>query len=360
MEYGVFNLPTFHPEPDQDSAAFYQSLREQARRAQQLGFGSFWLAEHHFHGFGGMLPSPQIVMPALADEAPRLRVGTAVALLPFHHPLRLAEDYATVDALTGGRLEFGVGLGFLKLEADNLDAPLATARERFQEHLAIILRAWTSPQLDYDGQFHQYHGLRILPKPVQRPHPPVWIAATATPESFRWSGEHGYRMMVIGHLHDVPDLKERITLYREAYRAAGHPPEGERVLAAYHTYTSPNAADVRRVGARGMEIYSASSAQAREWAGMASTEAVFAAHAPVLQRMRQLTYDDLQARSRLIIGEPAACRERILYLQEELGLTDLVFLFALGSLTYDELLRSMDRFADLVLGQLPAAGSTSS
>src|SRR5207253_227362 len=125
--YGIFYLPTFYPEPATDSAAFYGSLRDQARRAEALGFSSFWLAEHHFHGFGGMLPSPQVTIPALAAETRRLRFGTAVALLPFHHPLLLAEDYATVDVLSGGRLDFGVGLGFQKLEADNLNAPLDTA-----------------------------------------------------------------------------------------------------------------------------------------------------------------------------------------------------------------------------------------
>src|SRR5215208_1175216 len=117
MHYGIFYLPALYPELAADSAPFYASLRAQARAADTLGFESYWLAEHHFHGFGGMLPSPQIVIPALAAHTRRLRFGTGVALLPFHNPLRLAEDYATVDVLTGGRFDFGVGLGFQKLEA---------------------------------------------------------------------------------------------------------------------------------------------------------------------------------------------------------------------------------------------------
>ena len=118
MEFGVFQLPTFHPDPAVDSATFYGALADQAQRAEALGFGSYWIAEHHFHGFGGMIPSPQIVIPALAAQTQRLRFGTGVALLPFHNPLRLAEDYATVDVLDRSAAStFGVGLGFQKLEA---------------------------------------------------------------------------------------------------------------------------------------------------------------------------------------------------------------------------------------------------
>jgi len=355
VEYGIFQLPTFYPDPAVDSAAFYGALAEQARHAEALGFGSYWIAEHHFHGFGGMIPSPQIVIPALAVQTRRLRFGTGVALLPFHNPLRLAEDYATVDVLTGGRFDFGVGLGFQKLEADNLGAPLDRARERFYEHLDIILRAWTSERLTYHSADYDYDQLYVLPKPVQQPHPPVWLAATATPESFRWAGERGYGMMTIGFLHDIEGLKERIDLYREAYRAAGHPPAGERVLGTYHTYAGVSAAEARAVGRRGLEYYQGSAKQARELAGVHGNYAAFKAHEPVIERTREMPFEEMQARGRVIVGDPAACRETIARLREELGLTHLLFLFALGGLANDEVLRSMDRFTDQVLGALPVS-----
>jgi natural product biosynthesis luciferase-like monooxygenase protein len=355
VEYGVFQLPTFHPDPAVDSATFYGALADQARRAEGLGFGSYWLAEHHFHGFGGMIPSPQIVIPALAAQTRRIRFGTGVALLPFHNPLRLAEDYATVDVLTGGRFDFGVGLGFQKLEADNLGAPLDQARERFYEHLDVIVQAWTSERLTYHSANYHYDQLYVLPKPLQQPHPPVWIAATATPESFRWAGEHGYGMMTIGFLHDVEGLKERVDLYRQAYRAAGHPSEGERVLGTYHTYAGTSADEARAVGRRGLEFYQQSAKMARELAGVHGNFAAFKAHEPVIERTREMPFEEMQARGRVIVGEPAACRETIARLREELGLTDLLFLFALGGLPDDDVLRSMDRFTDQVLGALPVS-----
>src|SRR5581483_1593999 len=184
MHYGVFNLPATYPEIQTASVPFYDNLRAQVRAAEELGYESFWFGEHHFHGFGGMLPSPPVVIAGLAAETRRLRFGTGVALVPFHHPLLTAEDYATADVLTGGRLDFGVGLGFQRLEFDNLGVALDTARARFQEYLEVILRAWTGDELHYDGQFGSWHAPVVLPRPVQRPHPPVWVAATATPESF--------------------------------------------------------------------------------------------------------------------------------------------------------------------------------
>jgi natural product biosynthesis luciferase-like monooxygenase protein len=355
VEYGIFYLPTFYPELGTESAPLYASLRDQARRAEALGFRSFWLAEHHFHGFGGMLPSPQVVIPALAADAPRLRFGTAVALLPFHHPLLLAEDYATVDVLTGGRLDFGVGMGFQKLEAENLHAPLEVARERYHEHLEIIVRAWTQERLTFEGRFYRFENLTVMPRPVQRPHPPIWVGATATPDSFRWAGEHGYGIMTIGHLLDPAEIAERLALYREAYRAAGHPPGGERILGTYHAFVSPDRAEWEEVGRRGMTYYSRSSILAQELAVTKERGAAYAAHEPVLARMRALSFEDLVARRRVLIGEPAACRDTLAGLCEELGYTHVIFLFALGGLPYDAVLRAMDRFADEVLGLLPVA-----
>jgi len=346
MEYGVFYLPTYYPDFLVDSAPLYASLRAQARRAEALGFGSFWLAEHHFHGFGGMLPSPQIVIPRLAAETERIRFGTGVALLPFHNPLRIAEDYATVDVLADGRFDFGVGLGFQKWEADNLDAPLETARARFAEHLDIVLKAWSEDYLTYEGEFHQYHNLCVLPKPLQRPHPPVWLAATQTHESFRWAGERGYAMMTIGFLHDVPGLKERIDVYREAYRAAGHPPAGERVVGTYHTYLGTSTAEAREIGARGLQWYQGSASQAH---GMGGVQAGFQAHEQVIQRTRTLRFEEFQDLGRVVVGDPAACREQVARLREELGLTHLLCNFALGGMSADEILRSMDRFAEQVM-----------
>jgi natural product biosynthesis luciferase-like monooxygenase protein len=349
MHYGVFNLPALYPELATASAPFYAQLRAQVRAAEELGYQSFWFAEHHFHGFGGMLPSPHVVIANMAESAPRLRFGTGVVLVPFHHPLRTAEDYATVDVLTGGRLEFGVGVGFQRLEADNFGCPLDTARARFQEYLAVILQAWRGEALHYEGQFGRWHAPVVLPRPVQQPHPPVWVAATGTPESFAWAGSQGYRMMVIGFLNDPAGHAERIAQYRQAYRAAGHPPANERVLGAWHVYVSDDAAEVAAVGARAMSGYLGAAQLAQELAGAGREFHAFPAHGPLLARTRAMEFADMRTARRVIMGDPGWCREVLAALREELGLTDMLFIFAHIGLSGDAVLRQMDRWAREVL-----------
>src|SRR5688572_28218081 len=137
MRFGLFYLPSYPSQGGPAPAGLLNEIVEQAVLAEQLGLEGIWLAEHHFHGFGGMIPNPAALGCAIAARTQRLRIGTAVALLPYHHPLRLAEDYAMLDALSEGRLDFGVGTGFLRWENEIWGAPLETARAKFAESLDV-------------------------------------------------------------------------------------------------------------------------------------------------------------------------------------------------------------------------------
>jgi alkanesulfonate monooxygenase SsuD/methylene tetrahydromethanopterin reductase-like flavin-dependent oxidoreductase (luciferase family) len=147
MNYGIFFLPSLTAADHEDAAGTLRCIVGQSASAEELGFGSVWLAEHHFHSFGGILSSPPVIGAAIAQRTAKIRIGTAVTLLTYHNPLRIAEDYATLDCLSGGRLEFGVGHGFIKWEALTFGTPLEELRIRFKENLEIILKAWPSPSL---------------------------------------------------------------------------------------------------------------------------------------------------------------------------------------------------------------------
>ncbi len=355
MEFGYYVLNTYVPELDGPAADLYGRYFEQIEAAEHVGFDHVWVTEHHFDYFGGMTPSPQMFLTAVSQRTRRLRLGTSVSILPLHHPLRIAEDFAVVDVLSGGRLEFGVGRGMPIAGYEGFGIPYAGAQERLKEAIHLIERLWREPRVTFQGRYYQCPEVTVLPRPVQQPHPPIWVGATATPDSFRWAGEHGYGIMTIGHLLDPAEIAERLALYREAYRAAGHPPGGERILGTYHAFVSPDRAEWEEVGRRGMTYYSRSSILAQELAVTKERGAAYAAHEPVLARMRALSFEDMVARRRVLIGEPAACRDTLAGLCEELGYTHVIFLFALGGLPYDAVLRAMDRFADEVLGLLPVA-----
>src|SRR5262245_51790605 len=258
---GLFYLPTYPSSEGPAPDWLLGEIVDQAVLAEQLGLESIWLGEHHFHGFGGVLSSPAGVGCAIAMRTRTLRIGTAVSLLPYHHPLRVAEDYATLDVLSEGRFDFGVGTGFLRWENEVFEAPLEIARAKFAEALDLILRVWRDEDVAFDGQFTHFPTLTVLPRPHQRPHPPVWLAATASPESFQLAGQRGYHLMLIPFLSDVAELRGKIALYHEALRAAGFDPASREVLAAYHVYVHPDRAHCRAVAEVGVNHYLASAGE---------------------------------------------------------------------------------------------------
>lgn len=346
MHWGLFYLPTSLPETAAQGADRYRAILDQVRYAEELGFEAVWLAEHHFQAFGGMFPSPAILGAAIAQRTETLRIGTAVVLLPYQNPIRIAEDYATLDLLSNGRLEFGVGHGFVKWEALNFGVPPEESRERFREHLEVVLKAWTRPSMSHKGRFHEYTDLSVWPRPLQRPHPTVWMAATTTIESFESSGHQGYQMMLIPFLHDVEDLSRKVEAYLDARRAAGHDPLTARILAAYHLYVGEDAAEARSAGSAGVMEYIATAANAHKLTPKLEEPESFRSHLAHRAALQTLSFDDLLARHRVLVGSAVEVRDQLRYLRERLRLTDVAGLFALGGLTDAQVRASMRRFVE--------------
>lgn len=348
MHWGLFYLPTSLPANPEDGAARYRTLLEQIRYAEALGFEAVWLAEHHFQAFGGMFASPPVIGAAIAEQTTAIRIGTAVALLPYQNPIRVAEDYATLDLLSNGRLDFGVGHGFVKWEALNFGVSPEESRERFREHLEIVLKAWTQPGMRHTGRFYDYSNLAVWPRPFQQPHPPVWMAATTTVESFEFSGRQGYHMMVIPFLHDVEDLRGKIEAYLAARKAAGHDPSTTRVLACYHLYVGEDAVEARASAAAGVMEYIATAGDAHKLTPNLEEPESFRSHLAHRASVRALSFEELLARNRVVVGSAAEVRDQLGYLRERLYLTDVAGLFALGGLTDAQVRASMRRFVDEV------------
>lgn len=351
MRWGLFYLPTSLPETPDDGARRYRTLIDQVCYAEGLGFESVWLAEHHFQAFGGMFASTPMLAAAIAQRTRTMRIGTAVVLMPYHNPLRIAEDYATLDLLSGGRLEFGVGTGFIKWEALTFGVALEELRDRFREHLDIVLRAWTEPSLNYQGRFYRYENVSVWPSPLQQPHPPVWQGVTSTPESFEAAGRAGYNLMLIPLLHEVDDLAEKVQIYFRARRAAGHDVDAARVLAAYHVCVGETSGEAREAGAQGVKEYIGASGAAHALTQVEEPES-FRAHLAHRSAMRSLSFDDLVERNRVLVGNAEEVRDRLRYLRERLCLTDVAGLFALGGLADEQVRASMRRFMRDVVPQV--------
>jgi natural product biosynthesis luciferase-like monooxygenase protein len=348
MRYGLFYLPSSLPATPGDGAERLRIVVEQTAYAEQLGFDSVWLAEHHFHRFGGLFSATPVIGAAIAQATTRIRIGTAVVLLPYHNPLRLAEDYATLDCLSHGRLDFGIGHGFVKWEALTFGIPLDELRDRFQENLAVILKAWSDPVLNHKGRFHQYHGVEVWPRPLQQPYPTVWMAATTTVESFELAGRHGFHMMLIPFLHEVEELRPKVEAYLNTRKAAGHDPSTARVLGVYHISVDENPVAARAAAAQGLAEYNAAAFHAHGLTPATAEPESYRTHDQHRAQIRRLTFEDLLARSRVLAGSAEEVREQIAYVSERLYLTDLAGLFALGGLSDASARGSMRRFMEQV------------
>jgi len=166
------NPPARHTAP----TGLYRQLLDQVVLAEQLGFDDVWLSEHHFTD-DGYNPSVMAAAAAIAARTERVRIGTFVLILPFHHPLRVAEDAAFVDVLSGGRFDLGVGQGYTHEEFRVLGLDRSTRAARLEEGVELVRRLWTEPEVTFEGRFTRLEGARLEPKPVQQPHPPIWIGA---------------------------------------------------------------------------------------------------------------------------------------------------------------------------------------
>ena len=176
MEFHTFHLLHWAPGWTQEEVFKYEL--EMIQYAEDLGYDGVWIAEHHFRDYG-ICPNIMPFAGFVAARTTKIKIGSAVVVLPFHNPLRAAEDAALVDLLSGGRLMYGFGRGYQSIEFHGFDLSLNEARERTDEAIDIMRLAWTQDHFDYDGKYTKVENVNVLPKPVQKPHPPMWTASVS-------------------------------------------------------------------------------------------------------------------------------------------------------------------------------------
>src|SRR5882672_12620011 len=187
MKAGILQFFSW-PERRVPIETVYERALQRVEVMDGAGYDAVWLAEHHFHTFS-VCPSIHMMGVHVAARTKRLRIGTAVSLAALYHPLRLAEEVAFLDVLSGGRVNWGAGRGFDPTEFTAFGVPQAESAARFQEAVDIVLHAWTDERLTYKGDYWHFEDVEVLPKPLQQPHPPTWIAA-GSPASCCSAGAH--------------------------------------------------------------------------------------------------------------------------------------------------------------------------
>jgi alkanesulfonate monooxygenase SsuD/methylene tetrahydromethanopterin reductase-like flavin-dependent oxidoreductase (luciferase family) len=212
MKFGLFGGAVARRGEETADSRGYGDFIDTVIEAEQLGFDSIFIVEHHFSG-GGQLSSSLNLLSYLAAKTSRIRLGTAVTVLPWHNPVLIAEQAATVDLLSGGRLDFGVGKGYRYIEFDGFCIPKEEALARYEESVEVIIKSWTSDErFDYSGEFWSFSDIIVEPPTIQKPHPPLWTAA-GTDDSIARVAETGMSVM-LDHFASFARTEERLNAWR--------------------------------------------------------------------------------------------------------------------------------------------------
>jgi alkanesulfonate monooxygenase SsuD/methylene tetrahydromethanopterin reductase-like flavin-dependent oxidoreductase (luciferase family) len=339
MEFGLFT--EFESPAGMSLATAFDESLAQITAAEEFGLDAVWLAEIHFQKDRSVLASPLVVAAALAACTRRIKIGIAVQVLPLSHPLRLAEDVATVDHLSKGRLLFGIGRSGLPGHYQGFNIPYSESRERFLETLDILKKAWTQDRFSHEGAYFRFEDVCVMPKPFQQPHPPIRMAAS-TQETFPLVGRMGLPLFVAPRTISIPDLKHFIGGYHAEWAAAGHAGRGDIALSmpVYVAETDRKAREQARAST--MHFFRTISQALRTSENRAG----------IADRLRDLSYEDVLS-EQVVYGSPEAVADRLLELREDLGFSSFSGWMNCGSqIPHARVLASMRLFAERVIPRL--------
>ncbi|MGE0683099.1 MAG: LLM class flavin-dependent oxidoreductase [Candidatus Binatia bacterium] len=343
MKFGLhFQVPC---RPEQSPVQRYRDTIEQAVYAEALGFESVWPVEQHFNSELSISPAPLLTLAAIAERTQRLRLGIAIVLLSLSHPVRVAEEIATLDVISNGRVEFGIGRGSIPSHFTGYGLQQSESRERMLESLELILQGWKSNRFSFQGQFWTVANAAIVPKPVQQPYPPIRIAANSA-DTFEWAGCQGYPIFVASQVNPFRKIKELLPLYRQARKAAGQgEPRADDVTLLGPVYVAEDPVQLRRELEPSIRRF------------LQSISSIYASAGPmpegrikeIMERVRQMTYEKV-CEVMAIFETPDACVERLKQYQQEFGMGRVICWFNPGGMVaHEHVMRSMELFAKKVM-----------
>jgi len=333
MEFGTFLL--LQSPSGEASDVVYRRGVEITQAAEDLGFRNMWLAEHHFSTYG-LLSRPLTYALHLANKTRHIRVGTAVIVVPLHHPLTIAEEIATVDLLSGGRLDVGLGRGYQRYEFERFGCDLGESRQRWEEAVDIILLALAGKTFTYDGKYFKIAETTVFPQPAQKPRPPIWVTAQS-PDSITTTVRRGFNLLTGGYGVSLDRLRE----FRAAFEArlAEYPPaQPIRVGVQRPVYVADSDAEARAVAEQAKWNMRVTLSLRNNYERVENGRAM-----PVPFANEPSTDNFLEMFS--VIGTPDTCIRQIRRVQEVMPIDHFNCSFSFGDLKQDQILKSMRSFA---------------
>ena len=340
MDFGIFLLlqsPTAKSHQE-----IFSRGTDLAKTADKLGFESVWCAEHHFSTYG-YLSRPLMFASHLATQTEKIRVGSAVVVLPLHHPLIVAEEIATADLLSNGRLDIGLGRGYQVYEFERLGMKLEESRERFEEAVDILLLAFKGEPFSFNGKHFKFGETSIFPTPVQKPRPPIWVVGQSE-ESIVATAKRGFNLVSGGFGVSLERLKE----FRKSFDdllVDAEQKENIRVSTQRAVYVTKDESELPEIieQARWNMRVTLSLRQ--------GLERVEKGHAQAIPFDNEPSDEELIDRY-FVMGTPATCIEKLSEIRDVMGLDHFNANFWFGNLEHKQVLRSMELFAKEVMPAL--------
>src|SRR5947207_76212 len=240
MKFGINLFPTVSPDEKSAAQHFDEALRL-VELAEELGFDHVKTVEDYFTPYGGYSPDPVTFLAAAAARTSKIRLVTGAVIPAFSHPAQLAGKLAMLDNISLGRLSVGFGRAFLPDEFEAFEISMDESRQRFADGVEACRLLWSEEDVEFKGAFHRFGPVTLLPRPYQRPHPPILVATAITPESCVAAGRSGYGLMMVPSINKVEKVQEMLGLYRAAWTEAGHDPDGQDVHMSYNCYLAEDA-----------------------------------------------------------------------------------------------------------------------
>ena len=350
MEFGLFT--EFQSPAGMPHATAFAESMDEMTAAEAVGLDAVWLAELHFQKDRSVLSSPLVVGAAVAQRTKRVRIAIAVQVLPLSHPLRLAEDVATLDHLCEGRLEFGIGRSGLPGHYQGFNIPYSESRERFMETLDILKKAWTEDRFSHEGAHFRFHDVCAMPKPYQKPHPPIRMAAT-TKDTYALVGRLGYPMMVAPRTVPISELTRFVGGYHAGWREAGHAGEGS-ISISMPVYVAETTRQAREEAEESTMFFFRSIAKALEKAADGAGSQTAEAREGRAERLRNLTYAEV-LREQAIIGSPEDVADQINAVREPIGFSSFAaWMNPGGRIPHERVMTSLRLFAERTMPRVTA------
>ncbi|MFB7231357.1 LLM class flavin-dependent oxidoreductase [Streptomyces fimicarius] len=354
MKFGIVFFPTVGP-ADKSGLQYFDEALRLVDLAEELGFDHVKMVEHYFFPYGGYSPDPVTFLAAAAGRTERVRLGTSATIPAFQHPVKLAGKLAMLDNISGGRVDAAFGRAFLPDEFKAFGVPIDESKDRFVEGVGAIKRLWSEEDVVVDGRFHRFGPVTLLPRPVQQPHPPVFVTTARSAESCAEAGRAGHNLQSVPNVMSTEELQNRLGVYRAEWAASGRTPGTEQIHLSYPCVMAEDGEEARVKGRYDDERNSTAIRDAvASWADTRSD--AYPGYEKLVEATKTSHFEKKLAEKKLLIGSPEQVRDQLEQISEWFG-DDITISLGVhsGHLSFEDAATTMRLMAERVIPKLKAS-----